>query len=693
MRTCVLISVPSGFSTSFGPPRRVDLRRGCCARRPSCSTKRTQAGNLVSVARLPAPLRGPCGYKGTARVLRLAALRGSSSSAHFDEGANAASAPDTQSPSSPIWFTRRHWASTAPGILSRALTELFTRSIHYFALAYCVWFFATGQWQATQSAQASPASLFFYCLSETCFRVVEKLRHWYLVQRSKSLPHAAPDERTSEDKLALVETVLRGLEAALPPGAGSAERATEICGWFVAGELHTTSLHPDWAEIGQDDLQDWVAWAFWNLRQEDVPADDLSLLQAIAELFENWVNFGVIQKPPITAKPSLHKPIAGEPSHADTSARNTVGPDHTGAEDAPSDGMKEEKEFRVEEEGYVRLDAADVPCGQSQVLAPFPPLLKGRSPKGIRVTPLRLTLDPIQYEPRPLLSYIVTHFVCHCVVTHSMMRARGFRRQYSSEAKLGCWWLTPPAPSNGAADVTGAGARPPILFIHGLGVGILPYIRQLDALLTAEPGRSVFILDLPNISLYTAPDASMPSPFEVAEGIVKMLGCHGVHEGVHVMGHSYGTAVAAWLVKWAPPRWVAACTLLDPICFLLYNHSVAFNFVYRRPTTPLDCFLNYFVAKELNLAYVLHRHFFWQRNLLTLEQLGEIPTSVVLSEMDRIVPTAAVRRYLAGASKYVLVQELEGNSHAEFVIRPSSWQVVIAAFRDAEAHYHRSIMR
>eukprot|EP00854_Cymbomonas_tetramitiformis_P000731 gene731-1198_t len=379
--------------------------------------------------------------------------------------------------------------------------------------------------KATQSAQASPASLFFYCLSETCFRVVEKLRHWYLVQRSKSLPHAAPDERTSEDKLALVETVLRGLEAALPPGAGSAERATEICGWFVAGELHTTSLHPDWAEIGQDDLQDWVAWAFWNLRQEDVPADDLSLLQAIAELFENWVNFGVIQKPPITAKPSLHKPIAGEPSHADTSARNTVGPDHTGAEDAPSDGMKEEKEFRVEEEGYVRLDAADVPC---------------------------------------------------------------------------------------------AGARPPILFIHGLGVGILPYIRQLDALLTAEPGRSVFILDLPNISLYTAPDASMPSPFEVAEGIVKMLGCHGVHEGVHVMGHSYGTAVAAWLV------------------------NVAFNFVYRRPTTPLDCFLNYFVAKELNLAYVLHRHFFWQRNLLTLEQLGEIPTSVVLSEMDRIVPTAAV---------------------------------------------------
>eukprot|EP00959_Pyramimonas_sp_CCMP1952_P207228 4334677-Pyramimonas_sp.AAC.1 len=50
---------------------------------------------------------------------------------------------------------------------------------------------------------------------------------------------------------------------------------------------------------------------------------------------------------------------------------------------------------------------------------------------------------------------------------------------------------------------------------------------------------------------------------------------------------------------------------MDPVCFLLYNSSVAFNFVYKPPLTPLDCAIKYFVGQELHTAYILHRHFFW----------------------------------------------------------------------------------
>lgn len=63
--------------------------------------------------------------------------------------------------------------------------------------------------------------------------------------------------------------------------------------------------------------------------------------------------------------------------------------------------------------------------------------------------------------------------------------------------------------------------------------------------------------------------------------IEAMLAHHGFGQAVFV-AHSLGTAVASWVARSAPHR-VGAMVLVDPICFLLNHHHVAFNILHRTP--------------------------------------------------------------------------------------------------------------
>ena len=71
------------------------------------------------------------------------------------------------------------------------------------------------------------------------------------------------------------------------------------------------------------------------------------------------------------------------------------------------------------------------------------------------------------------------------------------------------------------------------------------------------------------------------------------------------------------------------------MCFLLCKHDVAYNFLYKRANTAGDLLMQWFVGRELYIAYTLSRRFFWQDNILWPEQL-QCPTTVVLSSDDHI---------------------------------------------------------
>lgn len=113
----------------------------------------------------------------------------------------------------------------------------------------------------------------------------------------------------------------------------------------------------------------------------------------------------------------------------------------------------------------------------------------------------------------------------------------------------------------------------------------------------------------------------------------------------HFAGHSFGSVVLSWMVRRAPSR-VLALTFIDPVCFMLAKPDVAYNFMYKKPESPTQLLLHYFVSKEMYIAHSLARNFFWHQCILWPEQIG-VPALVVLSGRDSIVPTHSVRRYLA----------------------------------------------
>lgn len=132
--------------------------------------------------------------------------------------------------------------------------------------------------------------------------------------------------------------------------------------------------------------------------------------------------------------------------------------------------------------------------------------------------------------------------------------------------------------------------RLPILFIHGIGVGIFTYVGFLRALAAgldassdeAEGQVGIIALELTSISARICDSAADTS--HMRHEIHKILNRHGWSNFV-LAAHSYGTAIASNMIQSQLfQERVAAVILLDPICFALHLPDVAYNFV--RTLTP-----------------------------------------------------------------------------------------------------------
>jgi pimeloyl-ACP methyl ester carboxylesterase len=247
----------------------------------------------------------------------------------------------------------------------------------------------------------------------------------------------------------------------------------------------------------------------------------------------------------------------------------------------------------------------------------------------------------------------------------------------------------------------------PILFIHGIGIGLLPYIPFLRDLAVQDSDVGILAIEILPISMrLTAPPLNRDA---MCAAITRILNAHGLHRVV-LAGHSYGTAVSAHLLRrqWGsvdPPSnplttqtprhaqqpahestnrhhvfsqdnsngssdLIAATLLIDPIPFLLHYPAVAYNFVYRQPWHANEWQLWYFASREPDTARALSRHFFWFECILFREDvLGAtsgggrgsasaagkqgkkrpMPVTVSLSGRDQIVDARAVRAYLTGS--------------------------------------------
>jgi pimeloyl-ACP methyl ester carboxylesterase len=276
----------------------------------------------------------------------------------------------------------------------------------------------------------------------------------------------------------------------------------------------------------------------------------------------------------------------------------------------------------------------------------------------------------------------------------------------------------------------------PILFIHGIGIGLLPYVPLFRELVAQDPDVGILAIEILPISMrITAPPLDRDA---MCAAITRILNAHGLHRVV-LAGHSYGTAVSAHLLRrqWdsvdpllnplttrttqpahestneyhvighdhsnaGNSNLIAATLLIDPIPFLIHYPAVAYNFVYRQPRHANEWQLWYFASREPDTARALSRHFFWFECILFREDvLGAtsggghrstststsaaveqgkkrpMPVTVSLAGRDQIVDARAVRAYLTGSKDPENEDEeqaIPGGGKGRAGVPPSRWE-------------------
>jgi len=199
----------------------------------------------------------------------------------------------------------------------------------------------------------------------------------------------------------------------------------------------------------------------------------------------------------------------------------------------------------------------------------------------------------------------------------------------------------------------------PVVFVHGIGVGLISYIPLIDALM--ESGRPLFLPELPYVSAFRPWQSStnVLSPAVVASTMTAMLAYHGFSKGTFI-GHSYGTSWLSYVCKYAHST-VAALLFLDPICFCLYHPHLTKSFVYHRPDPGCIAFI---VRTDLMVNWTIQRAFPWPWIVLFLDQVN-VPCTVFLGDKDALVPTGKVMDYFRSNGVPMADADAIGGSYFE----------------------------
>ncbi|RKP25741.1 Alpha/Beta hydrolase protein [Syncephalis pseudoplumigaleata] len=315
------------------------------------------------------------------------------------------------------------------------------------------------------------------------------------------------------------------------------------------------------------------------------------------------------------------------------------------------------------------------------------------------VSCLRLNVEPFSAKHRPLAFYMVGDRTYGDAYAYAYAYAAsqvghrhadvGLRGDRSADVS---YWYRPATKEACAARHRSATAPYPIVFIHGLGMGLMSYLAFIAKICYANGARDVpvYLLDMPYLGMRLL--AQAPSIPETACAVKAALHRHGHRRAVFI-GHSFGSAVVAGLCR-AMPKAVAGVVLVDPICFLLLEAAVAWRFVRRVPVRANERFVEFFVSRELFTSYFISRQFHWYHAILWAEELPSngATTAVYLSEADLLVPSAQVAAYLKRRN---IPHQMMPGDHAQFLLNPRWENEIVSqalAFARADVATSHAIM-
>ncbi|KAH7018511.1 uncharacterized protein B0I36DRAFT_40106 [Microdochium trichocladiopsis] len=293
---------------------------------------------------------------------------------------------------------------------------------------------------------------------------------------------------------------------------------------------------------------------------------------------------------------------------------------------------------------------------------------------------LRLTIDAVETTYRTMAWYFIVGAVD--TMTHVLLAWQGFR--YYAQARSALTSVVPlrlqsllPGARSEGKDMAywhrphTASDKIPIVFLHGIGIGLWPYVPFFSRLARCQPRDAqigVIAIEMLPISFRLTNDPLQK--LEYLQNVTAILDARGWSRFTLVT-HSFGSAVATHYFK-SPalgPR-VEAAVMIDPVSIMLQLPDVAYNFTRRSPQRANEWLLWYFASTDPGVAHCLGRHFHWKESIAWREDLLGLPSdsapdsadlgargwarrvAVCLAERDLIVDTLAVARYLAGGDDW-----------------------------------------
>jgi len=194
--------------------------------------------------------------------------------------------------------------------------------------------------------------------------------------------------------------------------------------------------------------------------------------------------------------------------------------------------------------------------------------------------------------------------------------------------------------------------RLPILFIHGIGVGLYFYTDFISQFASETDVGMIALEILPISSRVTHPPLR---PEQMTLEIQNILRKHG-WDRCMLMTHSYGSVIAAQILHDpSTASLVGPLLFVDPVAFSFHTPQVSWNFLRRKPRTASEIQLQYFASLDPGVVQALTRSFVWVENSLWREDVeersggGDIEDgrcTVALAGKDIITDTETLGLYL-----------------------------------------------
>lgn len=275
------------------------------------------------------------------------------------------------------------------------------------------------------------------------------------------------------------------------------------------------------------------------------------------------------------------------------------------------------------------------------------------------VTPMTHLWEPLRVGFKPVIIHLASE-ICGGL-TRILLCCQGYKT--TKQDGFAFWiWRPPGSRSNTRGTTADTGKGPPIVFLHGVGWGLMPYLHFVSVLSRAAPSSPIVVAEVPHLAIRLT--GTPRSVDDIAHATAAVLRQHGFDNGACIVGHSYGT-FAVSRIRQLYPQMTHSMALLDPVCLMTCAPGLLANFVYKQPelswrsSTSAEGLMNIarnIATRDLLIAASFCRNFHWHELMLWPEDMAGVKAVVALSFHDDLVPVNQVMAQMQQAeSAHVLV--------------------------------------